>query len=86
MGQKVNPIGFRLGINKTWESRWFRNAGYAEWLKEDLRIREFVKKNCESAGISRVEIERAADKCKVNIYNAQTVNIWGRPEERKSTV
>jgi small subunit ribosomal protein S3 len=78
MGQKVSPIGFRLGINKTWESRWFRKAGYGQWLKEDLRIREYVAKHCKSAGISRVEIERAADKCKVNVYSARPGVLIGK--------
>lgn len=78
MGQKVSPIGFRLGIIKTWQSKWFRNAGYAEWLKEDLRIREYVTKNCKSAGVSHVEIERAADKCKVNVFSARPGVLIGK--------
>ncbi len=78
MGQKVSPIGFRLGIIKTWDSKWFRSAGYAQWLKEDLRIREYVNKQCKSAGISRIEIERAADKCKVNIHSARPGVLIGK--------
>jgi small subunit ribosomal protein S3 len=78
MGQKVSPIGFRLGVIKTWQSRWFRNAGYAEWLKEDLDIRNFVNKECKSAGISHVEIERAANKCKVNIFSARPGVMIGK--------
>ena len=58
MGQKVNPIGFRLGINKTWDSKWYNEAGYAEWLKEDMEMRTLVKKQYKSAGISKIDIER----------------------------
>lgn len=78
MGQKVSPIGFRLGVIKTWQSKWFRGTGYAEWLKEDLRIREYVMKHCKSAGISHVEIERAADKCKVNVFSARPGVLIGK--------
>jgi small subunit ribosomal protein S3 len=78
MGQKVSPIGFRLGINKTWESKWFRKTNYAQWLVEDLRIRQYVTKNCKSAGISHVEIERAADKCKVNVFSARPGVLIGK--------
>lgn len=78
MGQKVSPIGFRLGINKTWESKWFKKAGYAQWLAEDIRIREFVNKECKSAGISSVFIERAANKCKVNIHAARPGVLIGK--------
>jgi small subunit ribosomal protein S3 len=78
MGQKVSPIGFRLGINKTWESRWFRSTGYAEWLKEDMAIRRYVFKNCKSAAVSRVEIERAADRCKVNLFSARPGVLIGK--------
>ena len=59
MGQKVHPIGFRLGINKTWDSKWFAKKNYAKFLHEDLKIRKFVKNRLERAGVSRVEIERA---------------------------
>ena len=78
MGQKVSPIGFRLGVIKTWQSKWFRGKGYAEWLREDLSIRKFVNKECKSAGISRVEIERAADKCKINVFSARPGVLIGK--------
>lgn len=78
MGQKVNPIGFRLGINRTWDSKWFSKASYAKWLLEDMRIRKFVEANCKSASISKVDIERAADKCKVNIYSARPGVLIGK--------
>ena len=78
MGQKVNPIGFRLGINKTSDSKWYGEAGYAAWLKEDMNMRELVKKQYKSAGISRVEIERAASKCKVSVHAARPGLIIGK--------
>lgn len=62
MGQKVNPIGLRLGINRTWDSRWFADADYAKQLHEDFKIREYLKKKLSIAGISRVIVERPAKK------------------------
>ncbi len=78
MGQKVNPIGFRLGINKTWSSRWFAKRGYSELLHEDIRVRKHIKDKFFHAGISRIEIERASDKAKINIYTARPGIIIGR--------
>ena len=78
MGQKTHPIGFRLGITRTWDSKWFEEKNYANWLHEDLRLRELVKKKHYSAGISRVEIERAASKVKVNIYTARPGIVIGK--------
>ncbi|MBW2559350.1 MAG: 30S ribosomal protein S3 [Deltaproteobacteria bacterium] len=78
MGQKVNPIGFRLGINKTWSSRWFAERNYSELLHEDIRVRKHLKDKFFHAGISRIEIERASDKAKVNIYTARPGIIIGR--------
>ncbi|MEA3486862.1 MAG: 30S ribosomal protein S3 [Thermodesulfobacteriota bacterium] len=78
MGQKVNPIGFRLGINKTWNSRWFAKRDYSELLHEDIRVRKHIKDKFFHAGISRVEIERASDKAKINIYTARPGIIIGR--------
>ncbi|MBW2598914.1 MAG: 30S ribosomal protein S3 [Deltaproteobacteria bacterium] len=78
MGQKVNPIGFRLGINKTWSSKWFAERNYAELLHEDLRVRKHIKDKFFHAGISRIEIERASDKAKINIYTARPGIIIGR--------
>ena len=78
MGQKVNPIGFRLGINKTWDSKWFSEAGYAAWLKEDMDMRALVKKQYKPAGISRIDIERAASKCKVSVLAARPGLIIGK--------
>ena len=78
MGQKVNPIGFRLGINKTWSSRWFAERNYSELLHEDIRVRKHLKDKFFHAGISRIEIERASDKAKINIFTARPGIIIGR--------
>ncbi|MGA9522395.1 MAG: 30S ribosomal protein S3 [Myxococcaceae bacterium] len=78
MGQKVHPIGFRLGVIKTWDSKWFEHKNYAKWLHEDIRIREFVKKSLEHAGVSKVEIERAANKVKVNVHTARPGIVIGK--------
>ena len=78
MGQIVNPIGFRLGINKTWSSKWFAERNYSELLHEDIRIRKHIKDKFFHAGISSIEIERASDKAKINIYTARPGIIIGR--------
>ena len=78
MGQKVNPIGFRLGINKTWGSQWFTEKNYSELLHEDIKIRKYLKKSFYHAGISKIEIERAANKAKVNIHAARPGILIGR--------
>ena len=78
MGQKTHPTGFRLGYIKTWESRWFADKDYARLLHEDLKIRDYVRKKLHHAGISRVEIERFTDKCRVNIHSARPAMIIGR--------
>ena len=67
MGQKVNPVGLRLGGIKTWQSLWYSDKNYGELLHEDLKIRKYLKKKLFHAGISRIGIERAANKAKVNI-------------------
>ena len=82
MGQKVHPIGFRLGITKTWSSNWFAKKNYAELLHEDIKIRNFIKEELSHGGISRVEIERTSDKIRVNIYTARP-GILGRITEAK---
>src|SRR5256712_13090326 len=71
MGQKVNPIGFRLGVIRSWDSKWYEEKNYARWLHEDIKLREYVKKKLGQAGISKVEIERAANKVKVNVHTAR---------------
>ena len=78
MGQKVNPIGFRTGITKPWASRWYAHHDYAKFLNEDMRIRAHVLKKFESAGVSRVEIERAAANMRVNIHSSRPGIIIGK--------
>ena len=79
MGQKVNPIGLRVGINRTWESRWFaKGEEYADLLHEDLKIREFLKKELKSASISRIVIERPHKKCRVTIHTARPGVVIGK--------
>ncbi len=78
MGQKVHPIGFRLGVIRTWESKWYEEKNYAKWLHEDIKIREFVKEKLGQAGISKIEIERAASKVKVNVHTARPGIVIGK--------
>jgi len=79
MGQKVNPIGLRLGINRTWDSRWFAKGGeYGDLLHEDIRIRNYLKDQLKQAGVSRVVIERPHKKCRVTIYSARPGVVIGR--------
>ncbi|MEO0620611.1 MAG: 30S ribosomal protein S3 [Pseudomonadota bacterium] len=79
MGHKVNPIGLRVGINRTWDSRWFANTReYGDLLHEDLKIRAFIKEECKQAGISRVVIERPHRKCRVTIHTARPGVIIGK--------
>jgi small subunit ribosomal protein S3 len=78
LGQKVHPIGFRLGIIRTWDSRWFAGKDYAALVYEDYKIRRFVKEKLGHAGISRVEIERAADKAKIRIHTARPGIVIGK--------
>ena len=70
MGQKVNPHGLRVGVIKDWDSRWYADADFADYLVEDYNIRTFLKKKLYSAGVSKIEIERASDRVKVIIYTA----------------
>jgi small subunit ribosomal protein S3 len=78
MGQKVHPKGFRLGIIEQWDSKWFARREYAQLLHEDLRLRKFLKERLYHAGISKVEIERAANKAKINIYTARPGIVIGK--------
>jgi small subunit ribosomal protein S3 len=78
MGQKVHPIGFRLGFNKTWRSRWYAEKEYASLLHEDLALKTDLKKRFSHAGVSRVEIERAANKLKITIHTSRPGIIIGR--------
>lgn len=78
MGQKVNPVGFRLGIIKDWNSRWFARRGYADILHEDIKIRNFIKGKMPFAGISKIEIERVGDKVGINLHTARPGIVIGR--------
>ncbi|KPP85115.1 MAG: ribosomal protein S3 [Rhodobacteraceae bacterium HLUCCO07] len=79
MGQKVNPIGMRLQVNRTWDSRWFANTkDYGDLLLEDIRMREFIKEECKQAGVARVIIERPHKKCRVTIHTARPGVIIGK--------
>ena len=78
MGQKINPIGLRLGINKTWDSRWFAGDDYATKLHEDIKIRKHVKKALHAAGVSKVIIERTGKKCHVSIHTARPGIVIGK--------
>jgi small subunit ribosomal protein S3 len=78
MGQKINPIGLRVGINRTWDSRWYAGRDYAKKLLEDLKIREYVQDKLKAAGISKVIVERAAKNTKVSVYTARPGVIIGK--------
>jgi small subunit ribosomal protein S3 len=78
MGQKVHPIGFRLGVIRSWESKWYEERNYAKWLHEDIKLREFVKEKLGQAGISKIEIERAANKVKINVHTARPGIVIGK--------
>jgi small subunit ribosomal protein S3 len=78
LGQKVHPYGFRLGFNKTWHSRWFAGRSYADMLHRDLELRENLKKRLSHAGVSEIDIERTANKLRINIYTSRPGIIIGR--------
>ena len=78
MGQKVNPIGLRLGINRTWESRWYADKGYGDILHQDLAIRRFLRKRLSQAGVSRIIIERPAKKARITIHTARPGVVIGK--------
>jgi small subunit ribosomal protein S3 len=78
LGQKVNPVGLRIGIVKTWESRWFADKKYAEYIHEDFNLRKFVKDKLRHAGISRMEIERSAKRIRLRIYTARPGIVIGK--------
>jgi small subunit ribosomal protein S3 len=78
LGQKVNPIGFRLGINKTWDSRWFAGKDYARFVLEDHEIRKFLRKRLAQAGVAKIEIERAANKARIKIHTARPGLVIGK--------
>ena len=79
MGHKVNPIGLRLGINRTWDSRWYAKKGeYGQLLHEDLKIREFLEEKLKAAGVSKIVIERPHKKCRVTIHSARPGVVIGK--------
>lgn len=78
MGQKTHPVGFRIGIVRTWGSKWFEHTRYRQWLHEDIKIRRFLKKELYAANIADITIERAANKLKINIFSARPGIIIGK--------
>ncbi|MHB1663684.1 MAG: 30S ribosomal protein S3 [bacterium] len=86
MGQKVNPIGLRLGINKTWDSKWYNKKDYSIHLHEDIKIRKFLKNKLYSAGVGKIDIERKADKLILNIYTARPGMVIGKKGSEVDTL
>ncbi|MFH0900330.1 MAG: 30S ribosomal protein S3 [Pseudomonadota bacterium] len=78
MGQKTHPVGFRLGIIRSWSSKWYEEKNYAKWLHEDIRLKRFVKEKLSHAGVASVEVERAANKAKINIHTARPGIVIGK--------
>ena len=78
MGQKVNPIGLRLGIVKTWESRWYADKNYADYILEDYKVRRFIKKKLYHAGVSRIEIERSSKRIRLRIFTSRPGIVIGK--------
>ena len=78
MGQKTNPVGLRLGINRSWDSKWFTSKNSAAWLEEDIKLRRYVKRRLARAGVSKIEVERRGDKVKIHIYTARPGMVIGR--------
>ena len=78
MGQKVNPVGLRLGINRTWDSRWFAKRDYANLLHDDIKVKKYLQKRLSQAGISRVVIERPTKKARITIHTARPGVVIGK--------
>src|SRR5690625_1462193 len=78
MGQKVNPIGLRLGINRTWDSRWYADRDYSALLHEDIKLREFLAQRLKQAGVSRIVIERPAKRARITIHTARPGVVIGK--------
>jgi small subunit ribosomal protein S3 len=85
LGQKVNPIGLRLGIVKTWESRWYADKNYADYILEDYRVRRFIKKKLYHAGVSRIEIERSSRRIRLRIFTSRPGIVIGKKRFRNFT-
>jgi len=86
VGQKINPIGFRIGISKTWNSKWFAEKDYAKQLHEDIQLRKSIKTKLFDAGISKILIERAAGKIKINVHTARPGIVIGKKGQRADEV
>jgi len=86
VGQKTHPLGFRLGVIKTWRSRWYAGKSYADTLHEDLRLRRYIKGRLQHSGVSRIEIERKADQIRIIIHTARPASSSARraPRSRSS--
>ena len=78
MGQKVNPVGLRIGVIRDWESRWYAGKDYAELLHEDLKVREYITKRLKDASVSKVEIERAANRLNITVHTAKPGMVIGK--------
>lgn len=78
MGQKINPIGFRIGVIRDWDAKWYADKEYADYLHEDLRIRDYLKKNLAEASVSQVEIERSAKRVNISIHTAKPGMVIGK--------
>src|SRR6187401_2560537 len=78
MGQKTHPVGFRLGVVRGWSSKWYSEKDFSKWLHEDLRLKEYIKDKLKHAGVSLVDVERAANKAKINIYTARPGIVIGK--------
>jgi len=78
LGQKVNPIGFRLGISREWDSHWYADKQFSKFLLEDIRLREYIKKKLHQAGVSRIVIERPAGKIKITVHTARPGVVIGK--------
>lgn len=78
MGQKINPIGFRLGVIRDWEAKWYADKGYKDTLNEDIRVRKFINKKLQDASVSTIEIERAANRINISIHTAKPGMVIGK--------
>ncbi|MGI6307281.1 MAG: 30S ribosomal protein S3 [Dethiobacteria bacterium] len=78
MGQKISPVGFRVGVHRDWDARWYAEKDYKKLLHEDLKVRDFIRKKLEGAGVSRIEIDRAANNLRINIHTAKPGMVIGK--------
>lgn len=78
MGQKISPVGFRIGVHRDWDARWYAEKDYKKLLHEDLKVRDFIRKKLDGAGVSRIEIDRAANNLRLNIHTAKPGMVIGK--------